>query len=82
MADSRDTLIGTDTTGAEYWLVPYNNVKAGNRKFEIRNSKKHVPQPLQGMWVGGDSAAKAFQAHMDAVKSSKKASSVKKSNES
>lgn len=68
MADSRDTYVGTDTTGAEYWLVPNvddrgHYMRGGHRVFEIRKSKKHVPKELAGLWTDANHAVKAFEAY-------------------
>lgn len=74
MADSRDTLLGKDSTNAEYWLIP-RSMKApgGHRIIEVRNSKKHVPVALQGMWTGGDAAQRAFNDWQQSVNAAKKA---------
>ena len=57
----REVLIGRDSTGAEYWLVPFSEAKIGNRQFEIRNSKKQVPAMLQGMVTDAATADRMFK---------------------
>lgn len=64
MADSRDTYIGTDSTGTEYWLVPFGS-NAGNRMIEVRKSKKSVPKELLGMWTNGKDAIAAFESYIN-----------------
>lgn len=70
---ARETKIGTDSTGAEYWLVPFSEAKVGHRKFEIRNSKKQVPEALQGMFTDATTADRVYRAYMDQLKAKKKA---------
>lgn len=73
MADSRDTLLGIDTTGAEYWLVPRPvSAPGGHRMIEVRKSKKQVPKQLEGLWTGGDAAQRAFESWMTSQKAAKK----------
>ena len=68
---NRETYIGTDTTGAEYWLVPFSEKTIGNRKFEIRNSKKHVPQMLQGMITDAAAGTRLFNQYIQNEKAKK-----------
>ena len=78
MADSRDYLLGKDSTGAEYWLVPRKgSAPGGHRMIEIRNSKKAVPEKLQGMWTNGDAAQRAFDDHLKTINAVKKAPAKK-----
>lgn len=73
MADNRDTQLGIDSTGAEFWLIPRpGRAPGGHRTIEIRNSKKHVPEQLQGMWTSGDTAQRAFDDYLTGIKSAKK----------
>ena len=67
----RETLVGVDSSGAEYWLVPFSDKKAGNRKFEIRNSQKHVPPALQGMITDANTGMRLFEKHQAAEKAKK-----------
>lgn len=69
---ARETKIGTDSTGAEYWLVPFSEAKVGHRKFVIRNSKKQVPVQLQGMFTDAATAERVYKAYMDQSKAKKK----------
>lgn len=71
----RETLIGIDSTGAEYWLVPYTESKVGNRKFEIRKSNKQVPAMLQGMITDAATAERLFDKWQKHEKAKKKAPS-------
>lgn len=69
MSNARDTYVGTDTTGAEYWLVPNTDdrghyMRGGHRVFEIRKSRKHVPRELAGLWTDTGQAIKAFELWM------------------
>lgn len=71
MADeksNRDVHIGTDSTGAEYWLTPYSEKRIGNRKIVVRKSKKAVPAELQGMWSDATTAIRAFEQYMDSIR--------------
>lgn len=77
---ARETKIGTDSTGAEYWLVPFSEAKVGHRKFQIRNSKKQVPVQLQGMFTDTSTAERLFRQFMSQQKaktSSKKPAAAK-----
>lgn len=58
---ARETYIGTDSTGAEYWLVPFSEKTVGNRKFEIRKSKKQLPKMLEGMITDAAAGVRLFQ---------------------
>ena len=70
---ARETHIGTDSTGAEYWLVPFpRSQNAANRKFEIRKSKKQVPKELAGMWTDAASATRTFEAWQDSLKAKRR----------
>ena len=81
MADSSDIHLGTDSTGAEFWLVKRAAKQpGGHRKIIVRGSKKHVPAQLQGMWLGGDTALRAVEDYLRKVADKKTAS--KKKNES
>lgn len=68
---ARETYIGTDSTGAEYWLVPFNEKTVGNRKFEIRKSKKQLPKMLQGMITDAGSGVRLFQQWLSHEKAKK-----------
>ncbi len=68
---ARHTKIGTDSTGAEYWLVPYSEARIGNRKFEVRNSKKQVPPMLQGMVTDSATGLRLFNKWQAAMKAEK-----------
>ena len=72
----RETYIGTDSTGAEYWLVPYSESSIPNRKFEIRNSQKHVPAMLQGMITDAGTAERLFEKWQQCEKAKKSASAA------
>jgi len=76
MADSSDIQLGTDSTGAEFWLVKRElRQPGGHRKIIIRNSKKHLPKALDGLWIGGDTAKRAVDDYLKtllAVKTSSK----------
>ena len=63
MADNRDVFLGTDTTGADYYLVPRSG-PGGHREVEIRKSKKQVPAQLAGLWTDAQSALNAFNDYM------------------
>lgn len=72
------THVGTDSTGAEYWLVPFNDNKIGNRRFEVRkcSPNKKVPVMLQGMITDAATGFRLFekwQLHEKAKKSTSKA---------
>lgn len=69
---SRETYVGIDSTGAEYWLVPFADKKAGNRKFEIRKSQKHVPVALQGMITDAGTGFRLFEAWQSSEAAKKK----------
>lgn len=72
---SRDTMLGRDSTGAEYWLVPLpTKSRGGYRVVAVRNSKKHVPACLQGMWNSGDTAQRAFNDFISSSLAKKKSS--------
>lgn len=70
---ARETLIGVDSTGAEYWLVPYSEARVGNRKFEVRNSKKPVPAMLQGMVTDAATGTRMFNKWQLSLKAKTKA---------
>jgi len=74
---ARHTLIGTDSTGAEYWLVPYSEARIGNRKFEIRNSKKQVPDMLKGMITDAATGLRLFEKWQHKLKAAKKTTAAK-----
>ena len=79
MADSSDIHLGTDSTGAEFWLVKRAAKQpGGHRKIIIRGSKKHVPKDLEGLWIGGDTALRAVDDYLKRI-SAAKLSSKKKS---
>lgn len=69
---AHETYIGTDSTGAEYWLVPFSEKTVGNRKFEIRKSKKAVPKMLSGMITDAATAVRLFNQCMSHEKAKKK----------
>jgi len=69
---AHETYIGTDSTGAEYWLIPFSEKTVGNRKFEIRKSKKAVPKMLQGMITDAGTAVRLFNQHIQHEKAKKK----------
>lgn len=75
---ARETLIGVDNSGTEYWLVPFKAAHVGNRCIELRqcSPNKKVPTALQGMITDAATATRIFDAWMDAE--SKKKSSSKK----
>ena len=68
---SHETYIGTDSTGAEFWLVPFTEKTVGNRKFEIRKSKKQVPKMLQGMITDAATAVRLFNQWLSHEKAKK-----------
>ena len=74
---ARETHIGTDSTGAEYWLVPFSESRIGNRKFEIRNSKKQLPKLLQGMITDAAVATRLFN-QQQGIEKAKKQTAAKK----
>jgi len=69
---AHETYIGTDSTGAEYWLVPFSEARIGNRQFEIRKSKKQIPKMLQGMITDAATAVRLFNQHISNEKAKKK----------
>jgi hypothetical protein len=70
----RETFIGEDSTGTEYWLVPFSESKVGNRKFTLRNCSpnKKVPQMLQGMITDAGTAERLFEKYIKHEKAKKK----------
>jgi hypothetical protein len=68
---ARETYIGTDSSGAEYWLVPFSEKTVGNRKFEIRKSKKQLPQMLKGMITDAAAGVRLFQQWLSHEKAKK-----------
>ena len=83
MADNRDYHLATGTSGEEFWLVPRKSkAPGGHRMIEIRNSKKHVPAVLQGMWTSGDSAQRAVDDYLKGITAKKTASRNVKKDES
>lgn len=78
MVDSSEIKLGTDSTGAEFWLVKREaRQPGGHRKIIIRNSKKHLPAKLEGMWVGGDTAKRAVDDYLKSALAVKKSSKKK-----
>ena len=75
----RETLIGTDSTGAEYWLVPFSEAKVGNRKFVLRqcSPNKKLPAMLEGMITDAATAERMFEKYIKHEKAKKKAPAKK-----
>lgn len=73
----RETFIGEDSTGAEYWLVPYDEAKVGNRKFVIKKSQKQVPAMLQGMITDAATGTRLFNKWIEHTKAKKKPTAKK-----
>ena len=71
----RETLVGTDSTGTEFWLIPFSDAKIGNRKFELRqcSPNKKVPAMLAGMVTDAATAERMFEKYIKHEKSKKKA---------
>lgn len=73
--DVNDIHLGTDSTGAEFWLVKREAKQpGGHRKIVIRGSKKHLPTKLEGLWLGGDAASRAVEDYLKTLSAVKKAS--------
>lgn len=77
----RETLIGVDSTGAEYWLVPFKEEHIPNRKFEVRNSKKQLPAMLSGMVTDAATATRLFEKWQLHEKAKKQPASKAKAEE-
>ncbi len=83
MADSRDVLLGKDSTGAEFWLVRRAvSQPGGQRIIAMRNTKKALPKQLVGMWTSGDTAQRAVDGYLKGVTAAKKAPAKKAESES
>jgi hypothetical protein len=66
----REYHVGTQGS-AEFWLVPYGGNRS-HKKFEIRKSKRELPESLQGMFLTVADGEKAYNAYDTEVKLSKK----------
>lgn len=78
----RETFIGVDSTGIEYWLVPFADAKVGNRKFEMRKCapQKQLPAMLDGMVTDAASGERLFEKWKANAAAKKKAPAKKASN--
>lgn len=74
---ARETLIGIDSSGAEYWLVPFSEAKVGHRKFVVRKSNKKVPDMLEGMFTDTSRADQMFNKWIEREKAKKRAPAKK-----
>lgn len=60
----KESLLGIDPTGAEFWAVPYSAKKGSCRRVEIRKSRKPVPKELEGMWTNAQAMEGAFEQYL------------------
>lgn len=76
---SRETLVGVDSTGTEFWLVPFSESKHGHRRFEMKkcSPNKKLPAELTGMFTDTGTAFRVYEAYQSSAKA-KKAATVKR----